>query len=114
MVYKLLYTHLLGMSNGGGSSAIAKFMLSVHEESFKTIAAEASDRGISVQELLRAVVVPDWVRHNIDPSAQRRSLREVAARWKRRSRSAPEIDQFVTVAPVLCRPEHVPVPHLGA
>jgi len=54
-------------------------MLSVHEESFTTIAAEAKARGISVQELLRAVVVPDWVRDNIDPSARRRSLREVAA-----------------------------------
>ena len=103
MVYKLLYTHLLGMSNGGGSAAIAKCMLSVHEESFKTIAAEASDRGISVQELLRAVVVPDWVRHNIDPSAQRRSLREVAARLKSRSKSSAQRDPFVTVAPIRSR-----------
>jgi len=103
MVYKLLYTHLLGKSKGGGSSAIAKFMLSVHEESFKTIAAEANDRGISVQELLRAVVVPDWVRDNIDPSAQRRSLREVAARLKSRSKSSPERDPFVTVVPIQSR-----------
>ncbi len=100
MVYKLLYTRLLGKSKGGGSSAIAKFMLSVHEESFKTIAAEANDRGISVQELLRAVVVPDWVRHNIDPSAQRQSLSEVAARLKSRSKSSAQRDPFVTVAPI--------------
>ena len=75
-------------------------MLSVHEESFKTIAAEANDRGISVQELLRAVVVPDWVRHNIDPSAQRQSLSEVAARLKNRSKSSAQRDPFVTVAPI--------------
>jgi len=102
MVYKLLYTRL-GRSKGGGSSAIAKFMLSVHEESFTTISAEAKARGISVQELLRAVVVPDWVRHNIDPSAQRRSLREVAARLKSRSKSSAQRDPFVTVAPIRSR-----------
>ena len=73
-------------------------MLSVHEESFKTMAAEASDRGISVQELLRAVFVPDWVKDNIDPSAKRRSLREVAARLKSRAKSSAQRDLFVTVA----------------
>ena len=78
-------------------------MLSVHEESFTTIAAEAKARGISVQELLRAVVVPDWVRDNIDPSARRRSLREVAARLKSRSKSSPERDSIVTVAPIRSR-----------
>src|SRR5213592_2832603 len=98
MVYKLLYTRLLGKSNGGGLRVIAKFMLSVHEESFTTISAEASDRGISVQELLRAVVVPDWVKDNIDPSAKRRSLREVAARLKSRAKSSAQRDPFVTVA----------------
>src|SRR5437773_9820560 len=103
MVYKLLYTRLLGKSNGGGLSAIAKFMLSVHEESFKTIAAEASDRGISVQEMLRAVVVPDWVRDNIAPSSRRRSLREVAAVLKSRSKSSLERYHFVTVAPIRTR-----------
>ena len=103
MVYKLLYTRLLAKSNGGGLSAIAKFMLSVREESFTTISAEAKARGISVQELLRAVVVPDWVRDNIDPSAQRRSLREVAARLKSRSKSSPERDPFVTIAPIRSR-----------
>ncbi len=49
-------------------------MLSIREEPFKTISAEARDRGISVQELLRAVVVPDWVRENIDLSGQPRPL----------------------------------------
>jgi len=59
---------------GRGLSAIAKFMLSIREEPFKTISAEARDRGIWVQELLRAVVVPDWVRENIDLSGQPRPL----------------------------------------
>src|SRR5947199_10765968 len=99
MVYKLLYTRLLGKSKGGGSSAIAKFMLSVHEESFKTIAAEANDRGISVQEVLRAVVVPDCGRHNIDAGAQRQSLSEDAARLKSRPKSSAQRDPSVTVAP---------------
>ena len=39
-------------------------MLSLREENFKLLETEADDRGITVQELIRAVIIPDWVKVN--------------------------------------------------
>jgi hypothetical protein len=43
---------------------LAKFMLSLRDESFELLQTEAEDRGISIQELIRAVIIPDWVKVN--------------------------------------------------
>ena len=43
---------------------MAKFMLSLRDENFKLLMTEATDRGITVQELIRAVIIPDWVKVN--------------------------------------------------
>jgi len=43
-------------------------MLSLRDENFKLLMSEAGDRGITVQELIRAVIIPDWVKLN--PSAK--------------------------------------------
>ena len=43
---------------------MAKFMLSLRDENFKRLETEAGDRGITVQELIRAVIIPDWVKIN--------------------------------------------------
>jgi len=43
-------------------------MLSLRDENFKLLTTEAEDRGITVQELIRAVIIPDWVKLN--PSAK--------------------------------------------
>jgi len=40
---------------------MSKFMLSVGLENFHLLENAAVQRGISVQELLRAVIIPDWV-----------------------------------------------------
>jgi hypothetical protein len=39
-------------------------MLSLRDENFKLLTIEAADRGITVQELIRAVIIPDWVKIN--------------------------------------------------
>jgi len=44
-----------------------KIMLSVSEETFLRVSSQAKKRGISVQELLRAVIVPEWVKENLRP-----------------------------------------------
>ncbi|HEV2120285.1 MAG TPA: hypothetical protein VGS11_09320 [Candidatus Bathyarchaeia archaeon] len=44
------------------NSPRAKFMAAVTEETFQVMLGEAKSRGISVQELLRAVIIPEWVR----------------------------------------------------
>ena len=44
--------------------SMAKFMLSLRDENFELLNTEAKDRGITVQELIRAVIIPDWVKVN--------------------------------------------------
>ncbi len=41
---------------------MAKFMLSLRDENFQLLATEAEERGITIQELIRAVIIPDWVK----------------------------------------------------
>jgi hypothetical protein len=41
---------------------MSKLMVSFRDESFRLLAFEARNRGITIQELLRAVIVPDWIR----------------------------------------------------
>lgn len=38
-----------------------KIMLSLGDRTFKELKKEADKREISVQELIRAVIVPDWI-----------------------------------------------------
>jgi len=47
---------------------MAKVILSVREETFRVLATEARKRDVNVQQLLRAVIVPEWVRENLDMS----------------------------------------------
>src|SRR5437867_4972399 len=44
---------------------MAKFMLSMGNESYALLSREARDRGIKVQELIRAVIIPEWARVNL-------------------------------------------------
>lgn len=41
---------------------MAKLMISIRDENFHMLRDAAKDRGITIQELLRAVIVPDWIR----------------------------------------------------
>src|SRR6266571_6491461 len=83
---------------GRRSSAIAKFMLSIREESYRIISAEARERGVTVQELLRAVILPEWVKENIVPSTLQQPLREVARRRSNDSTLSAQREPFVEAA----------------
>jgi len=39
-----------------------KFMQSLDDEVFATLQKIAKERGIKVQELIRAVIIPEWLR----------------------------------------------------
>ena len=48
-----------------------KFMVALDEKVFGELHKRAKTRNISVQELLRAVVVPEWIREENEPSLNR-------------------------------------------
>ncbi len=60
---------------------MAKFMLSLRDENFQLLTVEAQERGISIQELLRAVIIPDWVKQEslVKTAAASRSLGQTRA-----------------------------------
>ena len=39
-----------------------KFMQTLDEEIYKQLQEIASNRGITIQELIRAVIIPDWLK----------------------------------------------------
>ena len=39
-------------------------MLTVSTETFRRLETKAKKRGVSIQELLSAVVIPDWLKSN--------------------------------------------------
>jgi hypothetical protein len=41
-----------------------KFMQTLENETYHAIMKEASSRGATVQELLRAVIIPEWLSEN--------------------------------------------------
>lgn len=45
---------------------MAKFIMSIGDEAFKLLGLEAKNRDVTVQQLLRAVIVPDWIKQNMD------------------------------------------------
>jgi len=72
-----------------GYQTMNKIMLSVAEETFLTMLTLAKKRGISIQELLRAVIVPEWVRENLQPRPRFTPLTEIAT-----EPSAPQMNSY--------------------
>jgi hypothetical protein len=44
-----------------------KVMVAFGEQTFTLLSEEARARGITIQELLRAVVIPDWFKSKYEP-----------------------------------------------
>ncbi len=59
---------MTGYSRTNKQIAAEKFMQSLSTQTKKELDEIAHERGISIQELIRAVVVPEWLRYlrNID------------------------------------------------
>lgn len=45
---------------------MAKFIFSLGDENFRLLLAEAKTRDISIQELIRAVIIPSWMKDNLN------------------------------------------------
>ena len=50
---------------------MAKFIFSLGDGNFRLLATEAKTRDITIQELIRAVIIPDWMKLNLDSKTQR-------------------------------------------
>lgn len=80
---------------------MAKFILSVGDGMFKILASEAKKRDVTIQQLLRAVIVPEWVRENTELSQHSLSAppRVIAPHLLRESLYPSQRDQLMQ-APV--------------
>ncbi len=54
---------------------MAKFIMSIGDESFKILELEAKNRDVTIQQLLRAVIVPEWIKGNMDTPMESAALR---------------------------------------
>ena len=48
---------------------MAKFIFSLGDANFLLLRNEAKTRDITIQELIRAVIIPDWMRQNLEHKA---------------------------------------------
>ena len=48
------------------SPTSTKFMLSLRDENFRMLIALAKARDISIQELIRAVIIPEWTKAGLN------------------------------------------------
>ena len=83
---------------------MAKFILTIGDGAFKILAAEAKRRDVTIQQLLRAVIVPEWTSANLqlnpssmEPKANSHSLqtREIAPHLFRESIYPGQRDQLL-------------------
>jgi hypothetical protein len=64
---------------------MAKFIMSVGDETLRVLTTEAEKRNLRVQQLLRAVIVPEWVRDNLAMTGVQSDRREIAPQLTRPS-----------------------------
>ena len=74
---------------------MAKFILSVGDGTFEILSSEAKRRDVTVQQLLRAVIVPEWVRENAEASPSLMAPKEVAPHLMRQSIYPGQRDQML-------------------
>ena len=77
--------------------AVPKFMLSVREKAFAVISSEAKNRGVTVQELLRAVIVPEWAKENLHPSTIAQTSMQIAPQQTKPSMSSKQRDSKLAI-----------------
>jgi hypothetical protein len=59
--------------------------MSVGDETLRVLTTEAEKRNVRVQQLIRAVIVPEWVRNNLTMSGIQTDRREIAPELTRPS-----------------------------
>ena len=64
---------------------MAKFMHSLNPGVYAELERVAKDRDITIQELFRSIIIPEWLKFQSSPQAQRKpvGLDEFSARLKK-------------------------------
>jgi len=56
---------------------MTKLMLSLGDQTFRTLALEAKSQDVTVQQLVRALIVPEWVRQNVSDESPSSALHRI-------------------------------------
>ena len=62
---------------------MAKFIMSVRDETLQVLTTEAEKRNLRVQQLIRAVIVPEWVRAHLATTGEQLDRREMESHLTR-------------------------------
>ena len=65
------------------SDSIHKFMQTIGEDMFSELERISREKGIRVQTLLRAVIIPEWVERQILSRNPERNPREIQAAFRK-------------------------------
>jgi len=76
---------------------VPKFMLSMREKAFAVISSEAKSRGVTIQELLRAVIVPEWAKENLKPSTIQQTKMQITPEQTKPSMSSKQRDSKLAI-----------------
>ena len=83
-----------------------KFMQFFSKPSYRELQSIAKKKGITVQELLRAVIVPEWLEHHPTSVSKKRSL-AIKKSWETRRKNAEHAessDEFAVKEPIVPPP----------
>ena len=72
-------------------------MLSMREKAFAVISSEAKNRGVTIQELLRAVIVPEWAKENLKPSTIQQTTMQITPEQTKPSMSSKQRDSKLAI-----------------
>lgn len=61
-------------------SKTRKFILSLDEKVYKSVEKIALDRGVSVQSLIRAIIIPEWL-NDYKSRYYEKSSRQYQGKW---------------------------------
>ena len=64
MSFRVYHGLTVGLGVVPVPSTKTKFMQMLDSQTFTFLEKEARDRGASIQELLRTVIIPDWLEEN--------------------------------------------------
>ena len=73
MAFRVFQSNPLALRRNGLPTNKTKFMQMLDSETYRALEREADGRGASIQELLRTVIIPDWLIENRKPAGSKLS-----------------------------------------